>query len=64
MDDLTLTEANEVGRIMARDNASKQAAIDSYFGIDGPGPQATMLPDGTQDLIDRRYAQEMEERES
>ena len=63
MDDLTLAEANEVGRIMARADISKQAAIDHYFGIEGPGPAAVMLPDGTQDLIDRRYEKEIEERE-
>ena len=62
-DDLTLAEAGEVGRIMARDGISAQDAIDHYFGTDGPGPRAVTLPDGTQDLILRRYEQEMEERE-
>lgn len=61
-DDLTLNQTAEVGRIMARDDTSKQEAIDRYFGAEEPVPDARTLPDGTHALIERRYDQEIEER--
>lgn len=51
--DLTLNEAHEVGRIMARDGVSHQEAVDRYFGPLEASPPAEMLPDGTIREIER-----------
>lgn len=53
--DLTLNEAHEVGRIMARDSVGRQEAIDKYFGPLEVSPSAETLPDGTTREIERWF---------